>query len=382
MREFIKQHIFTPSFAKHLFSALGIIAIIYIGKDFVIFFLTAFLCGYLFQSGSKWCRKILQKWSLGAPNYLKWLLHWIGKEKVLITIFYIVFALILIFAIRDIGPALIADMINLLQSLSQKLSIDMGIDDIKQTLSQWQSLSYQVGDLINIISPSTDTGTILQQFFHIGSILFQIIFAYILSYVWLLEQEKVQKYFAQLKKWPFSFFYHDLRIIFEKLTNSFGLVFHAQSQIALANTILTVVGLIVIGLIYSQLSLSGNYIFPYILALGCITFLTSFIPILGVFIGGIPIVFAGISAYPGWWIIVAIIVMLFVIHTIEWYYLNPRIVGKSLNIPAPVIFLILFVAEHFMGISGFFLGVPFYLLLTELLNSIAQLIQGQETKKS
>ena len=128
------------------------------------------------------------------------MLHWIGKEKVLITIFYIVFALILIFAIRDIGPALIADMINLLQSLSQKLSIDMGIDDIKQTLSQWQSLSYQVGDLINIISPSTDTGTILQQFFHIGSILFQIIFAYILSYVWLLEQEKVQKYFAQLKK--------------------------------------------------------------------------------------------------------------------------------------------------------------------------------------
>lgn len=67
-----------------------------------------------------------------------------GKEKVLITLFYIVFALILIFAIRDIGPALIADMINLLQSLSQKLSIDMGIDDIKQTLSQWQSLSYQV----------------------------------------------------------------------------------------------------------------------------------------------------------------------------------------------------------------------------------------------
>ncbi len=108
--------------------------------------------------------------------------------------------MILVFAIRDIGPALIADMINLLQSLSQKLSIDMGIDDIKQTLSQWQSLSYQVGDLINIISPSTDTGTILQQFFHIGSILFQVIFAYILSYVWLLEQEKVQKYFAQLKK--------------------------------------------------------------------------------------------------------------------------------------------------------------------------------------
>jgi predicted PurR-regulated permease PerM len=74
--------------------------------------------------------------------------------------------------------------------------------------------------------------------------------------------------------------------------------------------------------------------------------------------------------------------MLFVIHAIEGYYLNPRIVGKSLNIPAPVIFLILFVAEHFMGLFGFFLGVPVYLLLTELLSSIGHLIQGQETKKS
>lgn len=160
------------------------------------------------------------------------------------------------------------------------------------------------------------------------------------------------------------------------------MVFQAQSQIALVNTILTIIGLIIIGIIYGQISLSGNYIFPYILALGCITFLTSFIPILGVFIGGIPIVFAGISAYPGWGIIVAIIVMLFVIHTIEGYYLNPRIVGKSLNIPAPIIFLILFVAEHFMGISGFFLGVPVYLLLIELSNSIANLIQVKEPNKS
>lgn len=378
MRDFIKRHILTQSFGQHLLSGLWIMAIIYISKDFVIFFLTAFLCGYLFQSISKWCRKILQKYSLHAPRYIKWILSWVGKEKVLITLFYIVFALILIFAIRDIGPALIADMINLLQSLSQKLSIDMGIDDIKQTLSQWQSLSYQVWDLLSIISPSTDTGTILQQFFHIGSILFQVIFAYILSYVWLLEQEKVQKYFAQMKKWSFSFFYHDLRIIFEKLTKSFGLVFHAQSKIALANTVLTVLWLVIIGIIYGQLSPEWNYIFPYLLALGCITFLTSFIPILWVFIGGIPIVFAGISAYPGWWIIVAIIVMLFVIHTIEGYFLNPRIVGKSLNIPAPIIFLILFVAEHFMGISGFFLGVPVYLLCMELFNSIAHFIQGQE----
>ncbi len=76
----------------------------------------------------------------------------------------------------------------------------MGIDDIKNTLSQWQNISYKVGDLINVISPDTDTRTILAQFFHIGSIFFQVVFGYVLSYVWLMEYGKVQKYFAQMKK--------------------------------------------------------------------------------------------------------------------------------------------------------------------------------------
>lgn len=200
MKEFFQKHIFTRRFGEHIFSAVGIVAILYMSKDFVIFFLTAFLCGYLFQTSSQWCRNTIRKHALKYPKKVKNFLTWITREKVLITIFYAVFALILIFAVRDIGPALISDLIDLLQSLSQKLSIDMGIDDIKKTLSQWQSLSYQVGDLINIISPSTDTKTILEQFFHIGSIFFQVLFAYILSYVWLLEYEKVQKYFAQLKK--------------------------------------------------------------------------------------------------------------------------------------------------------------------------------------
>jgi predicted PurR-regulated permease PerM len=40
-----------------------------------------------------------------------------------------------------------------------------------------------------------------------------------------------------------------------------------------------------------------------------------------------------------------------------------------------VIFLILFVAEHFIGIAGFFLGVPIYLLLTELFESIGHMVE-------
>ena len=170
---------------------------------------------------------------------------------------------------------------------------------------------------MNIVSPSTDSNTILSEFLRIGGIFFQILFAYILSFVWLLESDTIQTYFSQLKRGPFSFFYRDIEILLEKIQKSFGLVFRAQSKIALANTLLTVIGLIVIGLFYSHLSDDGSVVFPYILALGCITFLSSFVPILGVFIGGIPILFAGIVEYPGWSIIVTIITLLFVIHAFE-----------------------------------------------------------------
>ena len=104
------------------------------------------------------------------------------------------------FAIRDIGPTLTSDMINLLQSLSQKFSVDLGISGLQDTLSQWRSLSYQVGDFMNIISPSTDSNTILSEFLRISGIFFQIFFAYILSFIWLLESDKIQGYFSQIKK--------------------------------------------------------------------------------------------------------------------------------------------------------------------------------------
>lgn len=375
MREFIYRHIFTRTFAEHLFSFIGIVFILMLGKDFLVFFLTAFLCAYLFHEATQWSQIQIIHLTKKTPKYLSPLLLWISQEKVLLSILYLLFAFICIFIIRDIWPALTNDMLGLLQSLSQKFSIDIGIDGLRETLGQWQQLSSQVGDLINVISPESNTQTLLEKLFQIGSILFQVIFAYIISFIWLIEYEKVQKYFAQLKKWPFSFFYHDLKIIFQKINKSFGLVFQAQSKIAIVNTILTMAGLFIIGLFYGQMSLNGTYIFPYFLALWCITFFTSFVPILGVFIGGVPIVFAGVVEYPGWGIVIALVVMLFFIHTIEGYFLNPRIVGRSLNIPAPVIFLILFIAEHFIGIAGFFLGVPLYLLLTELFESIGHMIQ-------
>lgn len=267
MRDFVKRYLFTRTFAERVASVMGIILIILVAQDFAVFFLTAFLCAYLFHQAAKWSQSHLRNLAEKTPKHISRSLLWLAQEKVLLTVLYLTFAFICVIAIRDIGPTLTSDMINLLQSLSQRFSIDIGISGIQDTLSQWQNLSYQIGDFMSVISPSTDTSTILSEFLRISGIFFQILFAYILSFIWLLEYDTVERYFSQLKKSPFAFFYRDVRIILEKIQKSFGLVFQAQGKIAVANTILTVVGLIVIGLFYGQLSLHGSYIFPYLLAL-------------------------------------------------------------------------------------------------------------------
>lgn len=375
MRDFLKQYLLSRMFLERLISIIGMIIIVIVARDFAVFFLTAFLCAYLFHEAAQWSQTHLRTLAKKSPKQFQKTILWLSGKKVLLTTLYLFFAFTCIFAIRDIGPTLTSDMINLLSSLSDKLSIDLGISGLQDTLSKWQSLSYQIGDFVNVISPSTDTNTILSEFLRISGIFFQILFAYILSFIWLLEYEKVQTYFSQLKKGPFAFFYRDVQIILEKIQKSFGLIFRTQAKIALINTLMTIVGLFIIGLIHSQLSLNWSYIFPYLLALGCITFLSGFVPILGVFIGGIPILFAGVVEYPGWSIVVTIITMLFIIHAFEGYFLNPRIVGQSLKVPTPVVFLILFIAEHFMGIIGFFIGVPIYLLLIEFFVSMGHIIE-------
>ncbi len=120
MRDFLKQYILTRIFGEKLISVIAIIVIIFVGRDFAIFFLTAFLCAYLFHEAEKWMSSHLKILAKKSPQQFQPSILWLAKEKVLLTILYLFFAFICIFAIRDIGPTLTSDMINLLQSLSQR----------------------------------------------------------------------------------------------------------------------------------------------------------------------------------------------------------------------------------------------------------------------
>ena len=123
-----------------------------------------------------------------------------------------------------------------------------------------------------------------------------------------------------------------------------GRAIQAQAMIACVNTLLTLIGLISLGI-------------PSVAFLSLIVFVCSFIPVLGVFISTTPMVLVALNT-GGLPLALAILVMITVIHIIEAYGLNPLIYGKHLKLNPVLVLIILLIAYHSFGLWGMILGVP------------------------
>ncbi len=123
-----------------------------------------------------------------------------------------------------------------------------------------------------------------------------------------------------------------------------GRAIQAQAMIACVNTLLTLIGLLILGI-------------PSLTLLSLIVFVCSFIPVLGVIISTIPIVLVALNAN-GLNLALLSIVMVVVIHAVEAYLLNPMIYGKHLKLNPVLVLMILLVAYHSFGLWGMLLGVP------------------------
>jgi predicted PurR-regulated permease PerM len=120
--------------------------------------------------------------------------------------------------------------------------------------------------------------------------------------------------------------------------------FRAQILISCVNTTLTIVGLTIIGTGSTAL-------------LAVVVFCCGLIPVLGVFISSVPIILVAINT-GGLEMVAAALVLILIIHALEAYVLNPRIVSAAMHINPVVTLVILYVSHTFMGMWGVILGVP------------------------
>jgi len=234
--------------------------------------------------------------------------------------------------------------------LESSMSLQLGLDRIVVDIMSSENIE-TVGQ--KVISSIRDGGIILLKFF----------LALILSYIFIIERKQISVFLQRIQGGNFSFFYDEGSIMAEKVGKWFGLIFRAQGIIAFVNTVLTTIGLFTIGLVFQGTP------FPYIVTIALIVFIFGFVPVFGTFISSIPIIIIGYGL-GGWPVVIACMGMVLIVHTIEAYYLNPKIVSAYVHFPVFVTFVILLLAEHFFWLIGLLIGIPVVSIIMDLIEDI------------
>lgn len=361
--------IFNKVFVQKLIAYFLLILIFFVFQDFLLLFFLVFIFAYLFLTFWKFLKEQFDDFLPKILRSQKIIVFFkkLFSLNIIIIFLYLAFTWLLFFALSDLLPQITKELRGVAEHvpfIADQVSIITGkLEEIKNLNTQlWGTLS-------EIISKQ-DMDLIVQVYERIKTawlVMIQGLIALVLSYVFIIDREKIWTYLEWIKGSNFHFFYDEYKTIFEKIVKTFGMVFKAQSIIALANMILTTLWLMIIGYLH-------NIQFPFIYTLAIIVFVCGFIPVLGTFISSFPILLIGYSMV-GWMAaVIEIIFLITFIHAIEAYYLNPKIVSSFVKIPVSLTFLILIIGEHFMGIAGLIIGISSFYLCVELFKDIDRLI--------
>lgn len=180
------------------------------------------------------------------------------------------------------------------------------------------------------------------------------VLAIILSLVFILEKTRILAFTSRFKTSKVSWLYEELEYFGKKFILSFGKVIEAQVLIAICNTAFTVIGLWILG-------------FPYLFALSIMIFLLSLVPVVGFVVSLIPLCIIGYNI-GGLVMVIYVVAMIAVLHALEGYLLNPKLMSAKMNLPMFYTFIVLVFSEHYLGIWGLILGIPIFVFMLDILD--------------
>ncbi|EUJ19817.1 hypothetical protein MAQA_06678 [Listeria aquatica FSL S10-1188] len=188
----------------------------------------------------------------------------------------------------------------------------------------------------------------------IGSLGLSFFMALILSLFFSLEKERVTQFSARFLTSKVGFIFQDVAYFGRKFVSTFGVVLEAQLLIALVNTIITTAVLYLMH-------------FPQLLSLSIMVFVLGMIPVAGVIISCVPL---SIIAYSvgGFTDVFYILLTVVVVHAIETYILNPKLMSSKTDLPVFYTFIVLIFSEQFFGVWGLIVGIPVFVFLLDVLD--------------
>lgn len=181
-----------------------------------------------------------------------------------------------------------------------------------------------------------------------------ILLSLILSLFFLLEKNRIYRFVSKFKTSKLSLFYYEIEYFGKKFVNSFGKVIEAQFAIAFINCILSTIMLYALG-------------FQQVLGLGLMIFVLGLIPVAGVFISLIPLSLIAFNN-GGINLVLLIWLMIAVLHAIEAYILNPKLMSSKTELPVFLTFIILLIGEHFFKVWGLIIGIPIFMFVLDLVD--------------
>lgn len=265
------------------------------------------------------------------------------NSKVIIVILYLALIALIVVSLVKYLPKVFEQIKQLTTFLSNLTPADIPQNQITQYLfSTLKDLNYQgyMKSGIDYVLKISNWGT-------------TFVLATILSFVFILEKNRIVSFTTRMRNSKISWFYVELEYFGQKFISSFGKVIEAQILIALFNTCFTVIGLWILG-------------FPYLFALSIMIFMLSLIPVVGFVISLIPLCIIGYNI-GGLTMTIYVLAMIAVLHFMEGYFLNPKLMSSKMNLPMFYTFIVLLFSEHYIGIWGLILGIPIFVFFLDIL---------------
>lgn len=361
------------TFFQKLTAYILLIAAFYFLRDFLFVLFLTFVFSYLFLALGRYLKDFFDEFLpkiMRNKKHASFLRQHITLNLI-IWFLYVWFVTIVFFALWDLIPKLSKELKELPKYIP---ALSSYVDVVAAKLEEIKNFNSQIGWGISEVVSKQDMDLLIQVYEKVktvGTVFFKVILSLILSYIFIIDREKLAKYLKGIESSNFGFLYYEYTKIIEKIVNTFGLVFKAQSMIAFVNAILTCAGLIIIGALHSST-------FPFVYTLAIIVFICGFIPVIGTFISSLPILIIGYATFGNVTIVLEIILLIAFIHAVEAYYLNPKIVSSFIHLPVSLTFLVLILSEHLMWFAGLVIGISSFYLIIELLRDVDEIITNSK----
>jgi predicted PurR-regulated permease PerM len=179
----------------------------------------------------------------------------------------------------------------------------------------------------------------------VATVASSFLLALLFSFLIVLDLPELAAKVRGLENTRLRFLYLSVAGNIHEFSQVLGRALEAQLIIASINSILTAIGITLLGL--------GQHV----AFLSVIVFLCSFLPVIGVFISSVPICLIALQV-DGLKTMLLAILLVTIIHLIEGYILNPRIYGSYMRINSVIVLIILTIAGKLFNFWGLLLGVP------------------------